>query len=818
MIWGRLRARSSRSRKPRDMLVGALFLGVFVLLALEGWLVARNIAEMRRPPGDNPIWLTTSLEIDRLNLQLALAKSLLPDADRDAAMAQLADALDIYYSRVQTVAASARNPYGQLPMSDRATELIGRLKIEATVLAESFDSGLLADDRQRQETLGALTAVEAQVHELAVLRLTHALSLDLADRKRRENLLWLLMALTGHLVVMLLGLVVFYRRLAWVARRREEQYSAAGALLHRALEAVSEAVIITREGGRIERINRTAEKMFALDREQAPTHSVLGFLPDGVRRFLTAAGRDAPHQIGRCRARLTRANGARFLAAIRSVTDYDARGQRLQIYFVQDLTELLIQRARDRRDRQMDMLEFRRKSSVFAAMTHHLRTPLQIVSGALETISGDDLSAEDREHLDLARHASINAVACVEDIIAAALHRPFSANTERAFDPAGLARSIMSASFAAADKGRCVLLAAGIRPVTGDPHLYATALTRMIEWATESSSELHSVTIRIEPNDGSTLRITVTAQAVSAPQEPSSKVRSAPVEEMRLAVEAMGADLILHEHNTAREISASFSLPLARPVPTPETPTAAALRVLVVDDAPAITRIVARMVERLGHTAEECHSGNEAVSRAAAVRFDVVLLDVSMPGMDGLMAAQNIRACGRSAQARLIILSANLLPEERPRARLLGVERILIKPVTQAELERILSQAPGEPFEEDGALQEALATLTEALGREGLKSLLRELRHELELVAVCDVLEGKVEETARLVHRCAGSAAILGLTDLHAACCAYELALRSGTGKTPAELAQVHALFRDARDHAMILLRDLARTATGSAG
>jgi len=417
----------------------------------------------------------------------------------------------------------------------------------------------------------------------------------------------------------------------------------------------------------------------------------------------------------------------------------------------------------------------------------------------------------------MARHASINAIARVEDAITAALHSPLSTSAEHAFDPAGLARSILGASRAAAGKGRRILLAAGARPVTGDPQLCATALTRMVEWATESFSGLPSVTIRMGPTNGAMLRITVGAKAAPAPQMRLPEFRPVPVEAIRSAVEAMGAKLVLHEHQADGAISASFSLPLAQPTPATEKPTAASLRILVVDDAPAITRLVARMVERLGHTAEECHSGGEAVSRAAAVGFDVVLLDVSMPDMGGLEAAAKIRAGGRSAQARLIILSANLLPEERPRARLLGVERILMKPVTQAELKRTLAQVPDESLEGHAVRQEALALLTEALGQEGLKSLLRELRHELELVASRAADEGKVEELARLVHRCAGSAAILGLTDLHAACCTYELALRSNTDGTPAELARVRALFLNARDHAMALLPELALTVTGSA-
>lgn len=808
MIWDQRRARPGRSRRPHGRLVTLLFLGVFALIALEGWLVMRSIAETRSPQEENPVWITTNLEIERLGLQLALAGSLLSDRDHDAAMARLADAVDIYYGRVQTVAAVV-NDLGPLPMPDRAKDLVGRLEAESAALAEDFDSGLLADDRARRRTLDALRAAEGQVHELATLALMHTVSVGAADRAHRENQFWVLVALAGPRIMLLLGVIVFYRRLAWVARRRQEQYHAAGLLLHRILEAVPEAVIITHEDGRIQQMNRTAERMFGIDRNRAPGQPVPDFLPEATRHFLAEAGRNDLLEPDRIRARLVRADGTRFLAEIGSVIEHDGRGQRLRIYFVQDLTELLIQRARDRRDRRMDLLEARRKSSVFAAMTHDLRTPLQIVSGALATITGEELSAEDREHLDLARHASIHAVARVEDAIASAQRDTLSPGAAQAFDPAGLARSILGASRAAGGTGARTLLAAGVQPVSGNPRLCAVALARMVDWAAASFSSLERVTIRIGPAGTSMLRIAVGAGGPVAAEMP------APEEAMRSAVEAMGTDLVLHGHRSAGELSASFVLPLARPSPAPEDEPPASLRVLVVDDAPAITMLIARMIERLGHAAEECRSGSQAVSRAAATVFDVVLLDVSMPGMDGLEVARQIRAGGLSAEARLILLSANLLPEERPRARLLGVEQILMKPASLEELDRALSHPPDAEAEDRYTQQDAVAILTEALGRDGVKGLLRELRHELAAVAVGEAGEGGGEETARLVHRCAGSAAILGLTDLHAACCAYELALRREGGSPPDELPRSRARFAKARDRALARLPDLGRAIAG---
>ena len=128
----------------------------------------------------------------------------------------------------------------------------------------------------------------------------------------------------------------------------------------------------------------------------------------------------------------------------------------------------------------------------------------------------------------------------------------------------------------------------------------------------------------------------------------------------------------------------------AGPRPRAETDEPAAAtpaHILVVDDLAVNRQLVRAMLEPLGHTFEVAASGSEAVAAAMQRRFDLILMDLQMPGMDGLEAARAIRATAEiNNRAPIVALSANVLAEHVEDCRAAGMDDHLAKPIVPAAL------------------------------------------------------------------------------------------------------------------------------------
>ncbi len=119
--------------------------------------------------------------------------------------------------------------------------------------------------------------------------------------------------------------------------------------------------------------------------------------------------------------------------------------------------------------------------------------------------------------------------------------------------------------------------------------------------------------------------------------------------------------------------------------------TSKPLRVLIVDDDPVVCRLVKAMLESIGHeVVGVAVDGHQAVARAAALAPGVILMDVSMPGMDGLEATRQIQAV---CPVPVVLLTALDDLELVERAGEAGVGAYVVKPPRVPELARAISIA-----------------------------------------------------------------------------------------------------------------------------
>jgi CheY-like chemotaxis protein/HPt (histidine-containing phosphotransfer) domain-containing protein len=200
------------------------------------------------------------------------------------------------------------------------------------------------------------------------------------------------------------------------------------------------------------------------------------------------------------------------------------------------------------------------------------------------------------------------------------------------------------------------------------------------------------------------------------------------------------AMLTNHATPLASPLTGDPTLPTSPPVTRPH------LRVLVADDDPVNREVVELMLSRLDQQADLAGNGLEALDALFARRYDVVLMDIQMPELDGISATRRIRSELREAmQPEVIAMTAGVTAEDRTRYLQAGMDAVLAKPLQLSELAAAIAPStrrhpdpdpdpgtetstelwPGRPsaFDDAGMHavydRSALDTLLDELGEEG---------------------------------------------------------------------------------------------------
>ncbi|MBF0139930.1 MAG: response regulator [Magnetococcales bacterium] len=294
-----------------------------------------------------------------------------------------------------------------------------------------------------------------------------------------------------------------------------------------------------------------------------------------------------------------------------------------------------------------------------------------------------------------------------------------------------------------------------------------------------------------EPGRGSIFYFTVTLGCGSEPVP-----RVLPRESHRLEIDVPLFD---------RETSANASSPSLSRIRALVRRAVSGARVLLVDDQ-AVNRLVAtKMLENVGLVVETAETGLGAVNRVKSQHYDLVLMDLQMPEMDGLTATRCIRgeACG--ANPPILAMSAHVTGEDRRKCLEAGLNDLISKPIDQEHLFRVLlrwmgprnQEVQGVANSERRAFSFPGIDLTIALSRVNqdwrlLRTVFADFRsqyaeageqidHWLASGHPDDVLAAE-----RLLHALRGIAGNLATPDLLAIAETFEAALRSrDTGRWP---------------------------------
>ena len=246
-----------------------------------------------------------------------------------------------------------------------------------------------------------------------------------------------------------------------------------------------------------------------------------------------------------------------------------------------------------------------------------------------------------------------------------------------------------------------------------------------------------TVAMRLRPSaDGSALRIEVADTGPGVPAEQRRRLfqkferldteatRGAEGSGLGLSLSARLADLMEgrlgHEDNPGGGSVFWLELPINTPATVvtsaadePDAHSAPSLsrrlRVLVVDDVLMNRDIAGSFLSSAGHEVTCVDGGAEAVAAVASTDFDVVLMDVRMPEMDGLEATRRIRALGGArGRVPIVAVTAQAFTEQMAACRKAGMDSHLAKPFEIAELLLAVARAAEAGFRPDGELSSAI--------------------------------------------------------------------------------------------------------------
>lgn len=795
-----------------------------IALILSAMAFKQRLDAVEAADSDNQGWSISQLDVDHRSLRLAVKTAISPFSDLgvEVTAAEMGDirlAFDIYYSRVTIV----QEAYGDLDLPPDVSNKIDEVVADRERLADRIDAMERPDQEDLRALVIALDQAAAPVRGITTGVLQYFVTVSHRAREEQAQLasrfqveasvLFLLMVLSSLLAI----------RLWSDLEQRSRMTERAAENVTKAYEASLSAVLVADLSGRVLECNGTAERILGFSEEDMCKGRLDEmFVPDRLldeyRGLLEEFHRSGYHPMldtGRVRTVAKRASGEEFPADLSITSERNVLGERIFIIYLTDVSEQVAAEEKLRAARDEAERSAQAKSMFLATMSHEMRTPLHGLISSLELLDEDALSPRNASLIKTARDCSDRALAQVNEVLDLT-RLGESREVASVFSPHQVVLDIVEELRPLAhERGNII----GV-DITGRSRAAylgaASAFARVIYNLAGNAvkfTERGKINIEMQFTDrqegGARLVVAVSDTGVGIAAEDQERIFNEfetlgpsefspskgsglglPIAQM--AVRRLGGQLDVT--STLGEGSCfSFEIELEEakgPLPKEASsnevslPAAArAARLLLVDDNKVNRLLMEQMVTRLGHEVDSACDGLDAVTKAAERAYEIILMDVSMPVMDGCEATSRIRAHGASRDATILGVTA-IVNRDDPDLRTSGMDEVLSKPLKLDRLREAITRHLARRDEVAGRAPEADSVKggPEALvGRGPLETLIRQSFGDVqEALDAMRRPDASNTERAGTIHLAVSSTCVVGLTTLSKTLSKAEQAARAG--------------------------------------